>query len=522
MDIEYTPPDQPEGEPHAEPAPPCTVALVPDAQLAGATAQTPDADTGQVSASHDTEPFGFDPNAVVDWGDQDPDAARAALAASQTLAVVLQQSVREAEAAGGPPFLGWFDDQAVPVTTGRLRFALDRDQLLAAAESLVGLGCRPKNGEATARITLRDGCFKAAVTSDRMDFGEVAISPKGPIVGLASDAAPVAFTVPIRKLTDSIRASMPGNLLHLEFNPDARRLVFSGLRDGRRRVHTGVPDAFDMRKRPVGVPTPVCSLNPVPLAAGLRLLGTIIKPAAGKEPTFWGRAYVRDGMIFGSRKGVLGVVQAAGVAGLKAEVHARDLSPIGKLMNRLDPSRTGLFATDSHALITDGQTWVGLHSEEATPFPPGALEYFLSQKPSYEVMPSCDQLLPALEGLLATVKGGLGAGWVRLRTRRVYGQIRLIVQAADQPKWHCGVYDIDCSVKSHDGTSTSATNVDVRVDLSALRNLVAYARDVLEIANIPLDVVLPVAGYPRPILRLRHVVEGQGGHVLSVFLMGIP
>ena len=60
---------------------------------------------GEAPVDPDTESFGFDPAALVAFGDRDAEADRAAREQSPPLAGALRRAA-ETKAPGGPPFLG--------------------------------------------------------------------------------------------------------------------------------------------------------------------------------------------------------------------------------------------------------------------------------------------------------------------------------------------------------------------------------------------------------------------------------
>ena len=116
---------------------------------------------------------------------------------------------------------------------------------------------------------------------------------------------------------------------------------------GRRplRIATGVPDVFAWRQRPVGKPTRLGPLDPIPLSTGLRVVGGVLKAGTAAVRAFWSRAFVRDGMVFGGSGSAIAAVQAPALAGVEAVVHAPGPGPVAGLVRRLDRSRTGLFIT---------------------------------------------------------------------------------------------------------------------------------------------------------------------------------
>jgi hypothetical protein len=510
--------DEGQPAPPLQPNPPSPSADSPSA----AQLPLPASDAAEAPADSDAEPFGFDPDAVVAFGDRDAEADRAAWEQIPALAAALRHAA-ETKASGGPPYLGWFADGAVPAETGRYRFDLDREQLFGALTHLAAVAGRPKQATPTVRIALRPDSCKTSVSGPRSEFAAIDLCLKGAATGFGPGAAPVAFTMPVRKLAGIVRTGEPGVPVRFEFNAARRRLLVLGRRD-LRRVPTGVPS--QSAQPLLGAPKPVGMFDPLPLVQGLRLLEHVAsKRKHWREPGSWSRVYVRDGMVFSFRDTVLGVVQAAGLAGLEAMVHVADLAPVTAIVGRLDGSRTGLFTTEYHSLLTDEGTWVGLWTKADVPFQQSAImNYLLHHKPSDEIVVCRSDMLPALDRLLAATKGEPGAEWVRLRVKGLGASARLVLQAADRPKRHRGFDELECRRTSKLDAGARAKIVDMQVKLEALRDLVEYFCSAFEFTNVVLDVLPPTAVFPRPVLRLRHEVE-KGGYTkgrdtIQAFLIG--
>ena len=383
-------------------------------------------------------------------------------------------------------------DAAIPAAQGRYRFALDRKQLLAAVTHLAAVAGRPKKSPPTVRIALRADLCKFSVAGTRYEFAATALSLKEGANGFEPGAAPVAFTMPIPKLAGIARTGELGPV-RFELNGARSRLLVLGRR--LRRGPVGVPNPLTQPS--LGRPKPVGMLDPLPLAQGLRLLEHVVsKRARPRDPGSWSRAYVRDGMVFGCRDMVLAVLQAPGLAGLEAMVHAANLGPVSAMVSRLDGSCTGHFVTEYHSLLTDERTWVGLLTKPDIPFrQPTLLEYLLHREPSDVVVVPCSCLSADLDSLLEFIKGEPGAGQVRLRVKGVGTFARLVLQVADRPNRHRGFVPLECYLRKL-AAGARATDIDMRVNIEPLRRLVGYFCATFEYANVGLDVLPPSAAFP--------------------------
>ena len=468
----------------------------------------------------DAEPFPFDPDTLVAFGDRDAKVDRVSWEQSRHLAAALRPT-SEAEASGRPPFLGWFADAAIPAAKGRYRFGLDREQLFAAMTHLAAIAGRPKKSTPTVRIALRGDLCKLSVASTRYEFAAIALDLKDAASGFEPGAAPVAFAMPIPKLTGIARTGEPGVPVRFELNGARSRLLVLGRR--LRRGPVGLPN---QQTQPLlGTPKPVGMLDPLPLAQGLRLLDRVVSKRQG--PRDFGsrsRVYVRDGMVFGYRDMVLGVLHAPGLAGLEAMVHAANLGSVGAMLSRLDGSRTGHFVTEFHSLLTDESTWVGLLTKPDIAFHDSdLLAYLLQREPTDTVVVPCSDLLADLDSLLEFIKGEPGAGLVRMRVKDVGIFARMALQVADRPNRHRGlVLPLKCYRECKLNPRIRAKDIDMRVNLKALLGLVDYFFKTFSIVNVVLDVLPSSAALPRPVLRLRHEVEGKGGYTIQAFLIGTP
>jgi hypothetical protein len=236
----------------------------------------------------------FDPDAFVAFGNLDAETEFAAWEQNRTLAAALVKHASEEKASGGPPFLGWFADEAIPATTGRYRFALDREQLFAAVTHLAAIVGRPKRSTPTVRIALREDLCKLSVAGTRYEFAAIALWLKEAAAGFQPGAAPIAFTMPIAKLAGIVRTAEAGTPMRFELNGARSRLLV--LERRLRRVPAGVPN--HLTQPILSTPIPVGMLDPMPLAQGLSLLEHVVSTREGpREPGSWSRAYVRDGMV---------------------------------------------------------------------------------------------------------------------------------------------------------------------------------------------------------------------------------
>jgi hypothetical protein len=204
-------------------------------------------------------------------------------------------------------------------------------------------------------------------------------------------------------------------------------------------------------------------------------------------------------------------------------VHGANLRPVSAMLRRLDGSCTGHFKTDFHSLLTDESAWVGMWTEPDIPFQESTLlAYLLRCKPSDAVVVPCRGLLTDLESLLEVVKGEPGAGQVRLRVKGVATFARMILQVADRPNRHHGLVPLECHRERKVDPGARARDIDMRVNLIALWLLIDYLNKTFPISNVALEVLPSSAVFPRPVLRLRHEVEGKGGYAIQAFLIGTP
>ena len=206
--------------------------------------------------------------------------------------------------------------------------------------------------------------------------------------------------MPIPKLIDIVQTCETGVPVRLEVNGARGTLLVHGRQDYR-RVPTFVPKVAD---QPLfGTPKAVGVLDPLPLAQGLRMLKHVIrKPEHSREFKSWSRAYVRDGMVFGYRDGVLGVVQAPGLAGLEATVPVEDIAAVVSMVSRMDGSCTGHFITERHSILTDECSWLALQTASDAPFrETSVLAYFLRHEPSDEIVVSYDALVDEIDRCMA-------------------------------------------------------------------------------------------------------------------------
>ena len=413
----------------ADPASRGTPDGVGDCAADGSAAETP--------AGSDTKSLSFDPDALVDFGDGNAEAARAVWeqAQNQALAAAFRRTAEPRKASGGPPFLGWFADEAIPAAKGRYRFEVDREQLLAAVTHLAAFAGRPKKSTPTVRIALCEDLCKLSVAGSWGQSVAIALPLKQIAEGFEPGDASVAFTLPLPKLVDIVRSGEPGVPERLELNGGRRRLLIRGRRE-LLRVHAGMPN--QLMQPLIGTPEPVGMLSPLPLAQGLRLVEQVVtKSQRPREPGAWSRAYIRDGIVIGRHGRVFAVLQAPGLAGLEAMVHATDLGPASTALRRLDSSRTGHFRTQNHSVLTDELTWVSLLTKPdivSSDQNSAVLRYLLQHEPSDAIVVAGSWLLQALGRLLAAGKGEDGAHLVRLRVTGADTFARLVLQIADKPK----------------------------------------------------------------------------------------
>ena len=482
------------------------------------------ADDSGFEASVDSgdDPFSFDPDAYVNFGDGDAEAGCAAW--NESRRALLDAFRREAEvreASGGPPYLGWFSDEAIPSSNGRYRFGIDREQLLAAVTHLGAAANRPKGSKPIVRIALRPDLCKLSVVGPQYGFAAIALSLAEAATGFEDNPDPVAFTMPVPKLADIVQTSEPGVPVRLEFISARGRLLVHGRHDYR-RVPTFVPNRADQPL--ISTPKPVRVLDPASLAQGLSLLKHVIrKPEDRNEPASWSRAYVRDGMVFGHRDGVLGVVQSASLAGLETMVHIASISAVSTMVRRMDGNTTGHFVTERHTLLTDEQSWLALETAADVPFEqPTILEYLLRRVPTDEILVPFNELLSEIDRCVAATKGEPGARLVRLRVKNVGPWARLVLRSTDQPQLHHGFAKLECYRTRKLNTAGPAKDIDMHIKVKPLRDLVSYFGNTFEISNIVLDALPALPAFPRPVLRLRYEAEGSGGCTATVFLIGTP
>ena len=96
------------------------------------------------------------------------------------------------------------------------------------------------------------------------------------------------------------------------------------------------------------------------------------------------------------------------------------------------------------------------------------MKYLLHHEPSDEIVVP-QRLLPALDRLLAAIKGEPGAEWVRLRVKGL-GSARLVLQAADRPKGHRGFDELECVRRPKLDAGAQTKVVDMHIKLEALRD----------------------------------------------------
>jgi hypothetical protein len=164
-------------------------------------------DSNAVEASVDPDPdlFSFDPDAYLDFGDEDPEAGRAAWEESrQALLDAFRRDAEAREASGGAPYLGWFSDEAIPASKGRYRFGIDREQLLGALTHLAAVANPPKGSKPLVRIALRPDLCKLSVSGPKYEFAAIALPLADAATGFECNADPIAFTLPIPKLIDIV------------------------------------------------------------------------------------------------------------------------------------------------------------------------------------------------------------------------------------------------------------------------------------------------------------------------------
>jgi hypothetical protein len=289
-----------------------------------------------------------------------------------------------------------------------------------------------------------------------------------------------------------------------------------------RRVPTFAPKAADQAL--FDTPRAAGTLDPAPLAQGLRLLKHVIrKPEHSREPKSWSRAYVHDGMVFGFRDGVLGVLQAPGLAGLEATVPVADIAAVVNMVRRMDGNCTGHFVTERHSLLTDEYSWLAMQTAADAPFrETTGMAYLLQREPSDEIVVPYRALLSEIDRCMAATKGVSGGHLVRLRVKDVGTWASLILRTTDQSKRHHGFAKLKCDRRCKLSGSVVAKDIDMHVNVKLMRALVSYFGDTFETTNTILDVLPPSAVLPRPVLRMRYEIEGKRGYVVQAFPVGTP
>jgi hypothetical protein len=326
------------------------------------------------------------------------------------------------------------------------------------------------------------------------------------------------------KLADLIRTTEPGAPIGMEFNGTRRRLLVGQGRSYRRApTFLPCPEVEPLS----GTPKPMGVLNPVPLAEGLLLLKHVIcKPGRCEDQPFWSRAYVRDGMVFGYCDGVVGVVQAAGLAGLEAMIHVADLGAVHDMVHQLNDSCTGHFVTQNHSLLTDKTIWLGLHTKPDQPFGVSdGLAHLLRCEPSDEILIPYNYFYPELERCVAATKGEPGAGLVRLQVKGMAPDARLTLRATDRPKLHRGFGELQCGRVAKLDAGWRTRVIDMHVKGKELLDLIRYFHKRFKPTNVGLEVLPSSAAFPYPVLRLREEVQGSHGqtiYTVQAFLVGTP
>ena len=257
-------------------------------------------------------------------------------------------------------------------------------------------------------------------------------------------------------------------------------------------------------------------LDPLPLVQGLRLLGHVAsKRKHWREPGSWSRVYVRDAMVFSFRDTVLGVVQAAGLAGLEAMVHVANLAPVTAIVGRLDGSLTGLSPPSTTACSrTRGPGSACGPRPISRSGSPRQSELSAAPQAERRDRGSRSDMLPALDRLLAATKGEPGAEWVRLRVKGLGASARW----SCRPRTDRNGIAASTSLSAAARPSWTPGRAQSRRHASqnrALRDLVDYFCSTFEFTNVVLDVLPPTAVFPRPVLRLRYEVEGKGGYTVA-------
>jgi hypothetical protein len=434
--------------------------MIPNLPPSGAQPETgpigaPAGTTPCVPTEHANHAPEFDPHERV------PENAESGTSIPDPLNKVRRS--RKVQPDAGPFDPGIFQDGAVATMSGRYSFAIDRNLLVDATEALASMAGRSTKRPPVARMVLSKDWIKIAAVNERGGLVETLILPelpapvseRGVLVerpiplkqgrsALPPGTAPISFHIGLAKLLDVARSGTADDLVRLELDAGRKRVLVLG-----RRVYTRManrsPHEFADYRQGVGMPVEVGSIDPNALREGLALAALVIqaerKSDAPKTPLY---AYLRDGMVLAANYNrVLAVVQAKGLAGVEAVIHAADLAPLASLMLRLSPHATRLFSISTHWLIADARTCVGLPKADAT-LSSHIHQTLLSGEPGCRTMVLRSEFLSHLDQIAAGVKGEPGGDVIRFRLKGIGANARLILHAWDDPNAHRGVGQISC------------------------------------------------------------------------------